>query len=176
MIERVGSKHPECCQHSGTAGQCPYRSVPGTGYCPMHKGNVKARSINNQELRNLKLFGLNAARAAELTNSSSLKHLGDEIAITRLTIEKILNRIQDDNDFMIYSDKISNLVRSVQVLVESLQRTQERNKDLIDRESFFAIGDAIVAVIIKHITDPDLLNTVGEEIYGCLIAGMGQTT
>lgn len=167
---RVGPRHPNKCQHSE---QCHYQAVQGARSCPLHGGCITEQSNDRAQLKQLILRGALAQRAGEVNSGGQLKQLNDEVVIAKVLLESLVNLIKTPTDVMIYSDKITNTLKTTQSLVESLQKLQERNKELLDRETLFKIAESILTVITQHVLDPDLQRKIGEEIYGCVITGLG---
>ena len=173
-FQRVSHRDPNCCRASIPTGQCSYKAVKGSQHCPLHGGSIKAAADNRAQLRNILLQGALAQRASELAGSTHLKDLTDEVALSRLTLEQVLKKCQTENDFLLYSDKINTTIKTVQSLVESLQKIQEKNKELIDRPTLMKIVDLILAVIVQYVNDPDDQKACGEAIYGCIVTGFGE--
>lgn len=172
-LERVGPRHPECCQATLGTGRCHYKAAPGAQYCFLHGGGASAGKAKRQELKNYLIQSEHGRRAGELANSGALKDLTDEVALVRLALEGIIKTVKSNNDLLLYSDKISSLSRTIQGLVETVQKMQEKNKELIDRTTLLGITDGILNVILKYVEDPDNQRLIGEEIYECIIKGMG---
>jgi len=172
-FERVGPRHPNCCQGTIATGRCNYKAVDGSQFCPLHGGGAAAAGTKRAELRNYVLSTAYAQRAGQLANSGHLKDLTDEVALSRLTLESLLKLCKTDNDFLIYGDKINATIKNVQVLVESLQKMQERNKELLDKQTLFSIADDILQIIVSHVTDPDAQKECGEMIYVAIINRLG---
>lgn len=173
MFERVGIKHPNCCKGHTGSGQCNFKAVENSAFCMIHGGRAKVAPNRASALKNYLIDTKIGQRAGELANSPALKDLTDEVALTRVTLEGIFKNIKNDTDFLIYYDKIAQLVRSVQILLESMQKMQEKNKELIDRQTLMIIADSIVTIIIQFVDDPDKQRECGEAIYGCIISGIG---
>jgi hypothetical protein len=171
-LERVGSRHPESCQGTVGSGPCHYRRVPGSMNCEIHGGASQVVVNKQKKLENYILenhFGQNAQR---MLASPGLKTLTDELVLTRATLEGVARLIKVDQDILIYSDKISSLVRSVQTLVESTHKLQKDNKELLDRQTLYMIVDSILSVILKYVEDPAKLETLAEEVYDAVANGI----
>lgn len=163
---RVADDDPTRC-HAVNVGphgnQCHMRSVPGSNFCPLH-GGVSQENLNKKAaLANYRLqqYG---ERVADFANNPEVKNLREEIGIVRMTLETVLNKCQDSNQLLIYSDKISHLVNQVSKLVETCQRMEEKNNNLLDRKVVIVIADSIVTLIGQYVKDPDQLNEIGGKI------------
>ncbi len=171
-LERVGARHPDACKGTLGTGPCHYRRVPGNDNCEIHGGGSQIQVNKTKALQNYILdnhYGVNAQR---MLASPGLKTLTDEVVLTRATLEGIARLIKVDNDILIYSEKISNLVRTIQTLVESTHKLQKDNKELLDRQTLYSIVDGILAVVLEYIKDPADLSVVAEKIYAAVTSGI----
>ena len=173
-FERVGPRHPEACQGNTGNGRCNFRAVAGSQFCPIHGGGIARAANQRQELRNYTLSTIFGKRAAELASSTHLKDLTDEIALMRLSLESVLKLCKSDTDFLLYNDKIATSLKTVQSLIESMQKLQEKNKELVDRQTLMAVADDILSIILNYVGDPDRQKECGEAIYGCIINRLGE--
>lgn len=169
-LVRVGTRDPNKCKGPGP---CHYRANPGSDYCSIHGSGSTSSSLEKKELRNIILQGELGQRAQDMLRGGRLKDLTDEVILSRVMLEGLLKNIKNPTDFIIYSDKVNTTLKTTQSLVESLQKIQEKNKELVDRATLFMIAEGILGIIIHHITDPDLQRKIGEEIYGVIIKGLG---
>jgi hypothetical protein len=154
---------PNRCNGTTAHGQCWFVAVPGCKFCLMHGGGKQADENKKEGLRNYQLTRL-AERVGAFSNNPNIKDLRDEIGILRMTLEKILEQCDTDNKLLVYSDKITNLVEKVNKIVESCQRMEERNNNLLDRKVVIVIADSIVTLIGQYVVDPDVLAELGTKI------------
>lgn len=172
-LERVGARDPMRCKKSNGDVPCQYKCVVGSDYCNLHGGGSTGRALEKRQLRNIILSGEMGQRATDMLNGGRLKDLTDEIIICRVMLEGLVKNIKAPTDFIIYSDKVNTTLKTSQSLVESIQKIQEKNKELVDRATLFTIAEGILGVITAHVSDPDLQRQIGEEIYGVIIKGLG---
>lgn len=169
-------KDPHRCQgikHGDNGGQCIYLSVPGCNFCIMHGGGSQAHANKKNALKNYQLTQY-AERVGDLSNNPEIKNLREEIGILRMTLENVINLCDTPNKLLLYSDKITTLVEKVNKLVESCQRMEEKNNNLMDRKVVIVIADSIVTLVGNYITDPDILLELGSKICGTIAeAGNG---
>ena len=154
---------PDRCQGVTAHGQCWFVKIEGCNFCIMHGGGKQADENKKTQLRNYQLTRL-AERVGQFSNNPNIKDLRDEIGILRMTLEKILEQCDTDNKLLMYTDKITNLVEKVNKLVESCQRMEEKNNNLLDRKVVIVIADSIVTLIGQYIADPDVLMELGRKI------------
>jgi hypothetical protein len=166
-FERVkDEKDPDRCQGivqgGPNAGQCYYKAVAGSKFCPMHCGRSAHESKKN-ELKNYQLRQYRD-RVGDLANSSAIKDLREEIGIVRMVLETLLNQCDNANKLIMYTGQISNLVAQVTKLVQVCQSIEERNNNLLDRKVVIVIADSLVTLVSKYVTDPDQLNEIGAKL------------
>lgn len=174
-LERVGLSHPEVCQANKGNGPCEYRAVPNGTTCLLHGGSIKQACEERKELRNYQLQGIYARRAAELSNSANIKNLSDEIGLMRVALETVFNDIKTPNEMLLYTDKIEKLATSISKLTGDWQKLEERNKELLSRETVFAIVDAFLNKVIEHVADADVIEKLAGEFHGIISARLGLT-
>mgnify|MGYP003498963226 FL=1 len=170
--ERVtDERDPFRCQgiiQGGThAGQCFYKALVGSKCCALHGGNKAVEAEKKQAVRNYRLQQYEE-RVGQLSNNPDIKSLREEIGITRMVLENILNQCDNANKLLIYTDKISQLVNQITKVVEACQRMDEKSGSLLDRKLVMIIGDAIVTILADYIKDPDILNAIGVKICECI--------
>lgn len=166
------NEHERCMSGRGPGGQCPYVRVKGSDYCPRHGGN-KALESQRIDQRNKYLLGKYQARYRDFAEDSGIKSLREEIGVLRMLLEEVFKRCQPDDDddkmtLMLYLPKIESLVEKIRKTVESCDRIETKIGMTLDRNQVMNIGTILVQVIGKHIDDPDILETIGEEILGAI--------
>lgn len=172
-IERVGINHPDCCQANNAHGQCEYRAAPGSKNCPVHAGGTAEKAKAKRELLNLRLNTAFGKRVGEIRNSGNVKNLTDEIAMLRTALEAIGNMIESQNDVLVYVDRIDKLAASISKLVDTWQKIQEKNKELMGRETVLALFDQLMDCIVQRVTDPDALRALADDAHGIVMKGIG---
>jgi hypothetical protein len=159
-----GQFDPDRC-HGNNAGtaQCRYKSIPPSKYCPLHGGLANQHREKRVALANYRLqqYGL---RVGELANNPEIKSLREEIGIVRMVLENIINQCTSANLLLSYTDKLSALAGQISRLIESAQKLEERNNNLLDRKVIIVIADEIIDVIKMFVKDPDELLEVGQRI------------
>lgn len=161
FLEIVPPGDPRRCQFIDPTGQCRYIQKDGASYCEIH-----AQSNGREKRFHLARYRLQQyqERVGEFANDDEIKNLREEIGIMRMTLEQIITQCKSANDLLIRSDKISNMVGQIQRLVETAQKLEERNNNLLDRKIVIIIADSIVTLIGNYIKDPDQLNEIGSKI------------
>lgn len=173
-IQRVGVDHPDVCRGNTGAGPCEFLQVPGSPYCPVHGSSTSQISAEKAELRQYKLNSIFATRAKDFHKSNNVKNLGDEIALMRTTLEAVFNHLNGPNELLLYCDKIEKLANGIAKLIESWQKLQERNKELMAREEVIALFDGLLNKILERVTDPEVIAMLAEDCRVILERGLGE--
>jgi hypothetical protein len=164
--QRVADDDPTRCHavNVGPSGdQCHLKAVPNGTFCPLHGGIIQENVAKKHALANYRLQQY-SERVGELANNSEIKSLREEIGITRMVLETVLNKCEDANKLLVYSDKITTLVGQISRLIEVSQKLEERNNNLLDRGVVIVIADSIVTLIGQYIDNPDVLMELGTKI------------
>jgi hypothetical protein len=173
-LERVGITHPEVCQGNTGQGPCEYKRSPGSDYCSIHGAGASIKAQERAELRNLRITNATyGQRAKEIAGSGGLKNLTDEIALMRVSLEAIFNNINNANEMLLYVDRLDKLANTISKLTESWQRLQEKNKELLGRDTVLAIFDQLMEKIVERVTDPDVIRSLAEDGYNIIAKGLG---
>lgn len=161
-------EHPDRCQAiAGGSHQCFYKKIPGSDYCGMHGGNV---AIEKQKLAAQRMYNLAQWQVSvgKFASHSNIKSLREEIGILRILIEKKILSCKDDNDLMLRSSSLSELVMKVGKLVESCDRIDTRLGQTLDREQLLQLGGKIVELVSEFLNDPDKLNQFAQRLIGVM--------
>jgi len=157
---------PNRCQGITAHGQCQMVAEENGNFCIMHGGNRSNASAANKELKNYRLTKFKQ-RAEELSNSSTLASLTDEVAILRIMIEEKVNRCADASELLLSSGPLSDLVIKCSVLVEKCQRLESKLNNLLDRTRVTQFAQICVEIISNYVQDNDM-DQVSEEILKAL--------
>jgi len=161
---------PERClaTNAGTS-PCRYKAVAPSKFCPAHGGVVNQTLTKRAELANYRLTEYRE-RVGDLASSNEIKSLREEIGITRLLAENLINQCKNPNLLLMHTDKISMLMGQIGNLIEKAQKIEERNSNLLDRKVVLVIADEIITVIKLYVTDPDALLEIGTRIVSTIDA------
>ena len=174
---RVAEDDPTRCQGVFKGGQCPYGAMHPSKYCTMHGGNVDPNKIKAKAVHDFRLTQWQE-RVDTFAGSQRVKSLRGEIGIARLTLEQVLGQIKTDVQFPLFVDKISSIVTQIEKLVNSCQKIEERNKELLGKNDVIVIADTVIEVMARYIKDPDELLEAQEllhELITAVICGQGET-
>lgn len=167
MVKIDGPDDPERCHGTMKNGQCGHKNTGVSVFCPMHGGAHQVKSAQRKEMNmyNLQKY---QERMAQFAEHPKVKSLRDELGITRMTLEKIITKCDNDNDLICYQPQIMQMVSTIKGLVEVTQKLEEKDNMLLDKGVILNIADTIVRVVGTYVTDPAILGKIGEEICGVI--------
>jgi hypothetical protein len=165
----AGPGQSRCHQMNGKGFQCQFVTEPNSNYCSLHGGN-RATDLSQykQENRAFRLAQWQT-RLQEFTDNPNVKTLREEIGISRITLENILLLCQDSNDILLYSNKISDVLRTTQKLVESCHRIENQLGMTLDKSAAMGLAEQIITIIGEHITDDQVMESVATKISEALL-------
>lgn len=158
-----GPDDPERCQASCAMGPCHFKRLPEFLYCPMHAGLAVSRKAK-EDLRNYRLNRIQT-RVNEFADNSQLKSLREEIGLQRLLLENLMNKfVKDDDDLMMYSDKISNLISKIESLVVSCHKLEKSTGELLEKRAVINISVQLVEILSTEIKDAAIIERVSDKL------------
>ena len=169
-IVRVKNGDPNQCEalRPGMGVQCTFKRVDGSRYCIMHGGQ---RTIAANRVKDLNHYRLKKyqGRVAELATSPHLRSVDEEIGILRMTLESVFEQCHSSVDLLLYSQKISDLVRDITKCVQVADKLATKSGMLIGRAEAIKIGEKIVDIISDYITDEQSLLEIAEKISDAMM-------
>lgn len=174
-LEIVEDTALDRCQGTHEHYQCKFRVYPGTEWCTMH-GAAGARKAMEKAQNHDYQIKQYQARINSLAGSGNIKNLAGEIAILRMTLEAFMNTITEPTHWMISIDKVANLTDKIHRIVMDIQKLDEKTGQMLSKDTLMTIADAIIAVITKHVSDPDALLALSSEIPEAINAAGSGTT
>lgn len=167
-LKRCEPDAPNRCQaiHK-THGQCPYSAVEGSKYCQRHGAN---KHFEAEKKKTLNMYRLQIwqQRLEEFAESEQATTLRNEIAILRITLEKILNQCHSNNDLLIYSQKISDLAVKIEKLITSSHRIEKSMGQLLDKSTALNFAGQVVEIISDYIEDPEVIDNISNAMIDAL--------
>lgn len=164
-MERYDLVHPKegeaVCDVCGV-----FKPVEGTNVCPRHGANNVIKQQNKQ-----KIYEINSERLRGRINvlASNPKRytLDEELGVTRLTLEQLLNTIKEDEIYL-HTDSISSLVSQIQKLVDSSIKVSKQLKLLMTPEDMNKVVQTLVDVLDRMIEDKEVLDAIATELLTTL--------
>jgi len=166
--ERITDEYdPQRCQAvRPTSGQCTNKAVDGSNYCYAHGGN---KGVEKKKRENMNNFKLNQykTRANELNESDKISSLKDEITLLRILIEERWNRCGNQQELLLSSGPISDLIMKCSTVVEKCHKLDARLGNLLDKSKIIQFAQCIIEIVSRH-TDEEILESISTEINEAL--------
>lgn len=175
-LVRVELDSSDRCRSVIGTGQCEFKAEPNSKYCSRHGGTINILH-NREKVRNYNLTRFQN-RVNTLADNPEIKSLREEIGITRMFVEEIINMCETPTDLIIHAAKIQGLIKQINDLVVNCQRLEERTGILLDKKSVMVVCDSIVSIISGQITDTNILDTIAMQLAETLakIGGLSEHT
>lgn len=134
----------------------------------MHGGYI---ALKQAEVARKRVYNLAKwqDRIGEHANHEQAKSLREEIGILRILLEGVMDMCKDQNDLLMYSNKISDLVVKIEKLVSSCNRLEEKTGMLLDKHAALRIATQIVNIIGTFIDDEETLEQIANQVAECII-------
>lgn len=171
-VQRAEPDDPNRCQAVVAHGQCPYLAVEGARNCAMHGGSRVAQNLKKQALRQYRLDRW-TDRAADFANHDQIKTLNEEIGILRMTLEQVVVQCTTPLDMALNQRTIAELVAKIEKIVMSCTALERQAGQFLDKGAAIQLAGQMVTIISKYVTDPDMLNSITEEMTDAVLSLKG---
>lgn len=161
-LEKVEPDDPNRCQSVTGLGQCRNKSIPNATYCPIHiSAHQKDIKAKQNRIYNLTKWRDKVHRHAD---NPRITNLAEELGILRMIMEGFESVVNSENDLIIYSNQISELVTKIQRLVKDFHSLEKASGNLLDKSAAIKIAGDIIEIISRYVTDIKVMEQISEEI------------
>lgn len=171
-FEYVEPDDPNRCQGIHKNGQCRYKAIEGSSYCPMHGGNKTIQSAEKASIRQYQL-----AKWQDTVNSfaddDEVKSLRGEIGILKMLVESIVARAKDAVALQLAAPQLVELIKQINTLVTNAHRLESNLGLLLDKTRVILIANAIVEIIGRYVDDADAIASIADEIINLIVTTQG---
>jgi hypothetical protein len=140
---------PRRCKGAQPDGQCQNLAEEGSDYCRACGGESRAPE------RRLKQYLLARAqdrtRLAQLDDPEGLKSLRDEVVIATGMLERRLNMVDSDAEFLQAFPQIERFLRSVAELKKSSFFLEQKSGAMLSREQAFGLVRLMIAIVVDEL-------------------------
>jgi hypothetical protein len=140
---------PHRCKGAQPDGQCQNVAEEGSDYCRACGGESRAPE------RRLKQYLLARAqdrtRLAQLDDPEGLKSLRDEVVIATGMLERRLNMVDSDAEFIQAFPQIERFLRSVAELKKSSFFLEQKSGAMLSRTAAFRLGQEIIKIVVDEL-------------------------
>lgn len=150
---------PTRCKGTNPEGQCWNRAEEGSDFCRAHHG------VNLAPARNMRQYLLTKVeertRLAHFAEHDEIKSLRDEIALSRMLIEKLYNSINTHADLLTTCGPLNKLLLTVDKLVKDSHKLEQSLGNLLGRPAVLRLGQQIVEILMVRLEGvPDYVRLV----------------
>lgn len=154
----------DACDGITKHGHCTHKRLAPSRFCSMHGGALTMKKLEKERMREYKVNQY-MKRYAEFADSPQIRSLREEIGITRMSLEAIMEQVDSASKLLVYHPQILQTLMVVQKLVEAAQKLDEKNNLLLDRKILMTVVDGIIQRITNHVKDAAILDVLSTEIY-----------
>jgi len=140
---------PRRCKAGTHAGQCQCVAPEESDFCVFHQGVERAPGRNLRQY--LLLKAADQTRLAQFAEHEEVKSLRDEIALTRMLIERRWNLAQTDAELVASCGSLNQLLITVERLVKSAHTIEQSLGALLARQSVLRLGQQICQIIVDRL-------------------------
>lgn len=174
MVKVTEPDDPNRCQGTCSAGQCPYKAVPGGTHCMRCGGNKQLDKIE-KDSTDMYRVDIYKARIARMKSNDEVKSLSNEVAILRMLMEEKLRTCQDNTTLMLNAASIGDLVMKIDKVVVSCHKLEKNLGQHLDKSALIQFAGEIVALIGSTVTNKEEIKTVSDGILDIIKNSTGIT-
>jgi hypothetical protein len=158
---------PTRCQASTQAGQCACEAVEGHPYCAYH---MRDRDIEDKMA--LKAYILTdpviSGSAGRHSQVEELKSLREEIALARAMIERRLNLVESNADFLNACGTVNTYLLTLERLISSCHRLEVNLGNLLSKAAILDLAKDIVSILMEELQEvpgfEEIVDRISERI------------
>ena len=164
---------PHRCIASTRSGQCAHAAILDHDKCAYH---LRDRDIEDKlALKAYNLTNVDIADAAgRHSQAEELKSLREEIALCRSLVERRLNMIESNTDFLAAIGQVNTLFLTLEKLISSCHRLEVNLGNLLSKAALLDLAKEIVEILMVELVHVDgyenLVDRIGERIVASIAA------
>lgn len=150
--ERINAPDdPRRCQGSDSMGQCRNLAIDGAAFCPACAGRAHLGLVEKNRQQYLLTNPRFRARLESLSSGEEIKSLRDEIAIARMLVEELLNKVKDDEVSMV-SGRVNALLLTIERLVSRAHVIEQNLGQLLQKIAVLKLMQTVCEVITEEVS------------------------
>jgi hypothetical protein len=157
---------PRRCQHVNSLGQCHRPAIEDSGKCEQHSN--KAARLRSYLLTTQYLEGAPDRHVG----SDELKSLREEIAITRAMVEKRLNLVTNEMEFLAAMPAVQSAMSVIEKLVTSCHNMEVKLGNLLSKAALLQVAQQIIDIIAKELDGVpnrnEIVDRIANQIVECV--------
>lgn len=161
--ERVPDGDPRQCDAIAGSKKCCLIKYPNSEFCIAH-GGIRDADHAAEEAKKTYLACQWQAQIGVFAQDPQLKSLTREIGVLRLLLTKIIGNCHSDNDLLLRSSTISEMVMKIDKLVSSCNKLDKSMGSMLNKEQLAEFGQVVIVLVAKYLPEPELLRIFAEEM------------
>jgi hypothetical protein len=160
---KVEADDPRRCQGIGGAGQCPFKAVEDSEYCPKHGAN---KNLTKKKAAEKRLYNLSQwqKQLEEQVDNPNIKSLREEIGIMRVMLQQRFDMAKSAGELVLISGSVGEMIAKIGKLVQQCHRIEIDLGQLLDKTQAAQLAQETVTIIGKYVDDPDILSMIAEDL------------
>ncbi len=159
---------PQRCTAIAGTRQCNKRKMDGFDYCAYHNSGQLSKMRKEQQRQYLLTNW--RQEIDHYANNDQIKSLREEIAISRLLMQQVLNKCTDAQDLILYSGKIMEIANVIKGLITTCHHMDEKTQFLVDKNQIVMLASQILDIISEHVENSDTMMAIAEQIQKAIEA------
>jgi hypothetical protein len=168
---RTDPNDPNRCIASTQSGQCAHAAIQDHDKCAYH-----LRNLHIEDAMALKAYLLTnpdiAGPAGRHSQVEELKSLREEIALCRSLVERRLNMIESNADFLNAIGTVNKLFLTLEKLISSCHRLEVNLGTLLSKAALLDLAKEMVEILMSELEHVDgyeaLVDRIGERIVAAI--------
>ena len=149
-MERVTDlADPHRCKASVGHGQCLNVALDGSDYCHDHAAGYRPPEKGMRQY--LLASAQDQAQLAAFAEHEDIKSLRDEIAFTRMMIQKIWNSAQSEAEKLALTGRVNTHILTLEKLIKTCNQIEERLGSLLAKSTLLNVGRQICQKIVGRL-------------------------
>ena len=161
---------PNRCKGSDRDGQCWNHSEPGDEYCRKHAGTDLA------EIEGVRQYHLTDARLRQRLSQKAghdqIKSLTEEIGLTRILIEELMNSCKTDTQRLANVSTYNTLTLNLERLIKTSHTMEQSLNLLLAKPALVAFAQETVRILIEELQGVPLYEERIDRITGRMLNGI----
>jgi hypothetical protein len=159
---------PNRCQATTRHGQCIKLAVENEIYCDYHLRDRDAEDA--QSLRAYMLTDpITSGAAGRHSQVEELKSLREEIALARAMIERRLNLVESNADFLQACGTVNTYLLTLERLITSCHKLEVNLGSLLSKGAIVSLAQEIVSILMEELSEIDDYEQIVDRISGRMI-------
>lgn len=140
---------PRRCKAPDRDGQCWHVAEPGCDYCRKHGGTDKQAA---EDLRQYRLTDARLRqRLSQKADHDEIKSLREEIGLTRILIEELMNSCKSDTERLANVATYNTLTLNLERLIKTSHQMEQSLNMLLSKPTLIVLGQDIIKILIEEL-------------------------